>query len=175
VRDEIVTRVWYAARRQGLTIPGAAAPTKEHGPALLARLRRVFPQFGFREPTELANATVRQYARGERIVREGEPLPGLHLILAGMAELSVGGADGKAGEVAVLSPGEYIGEKAFLGGRTSEVNVTALEDLEVVVLDDHDLHRLLDRDPRLARELGAVMEDRRRAAHAVRRLSLKLG
>jgi CRP-like cAMP-binding protein len=111
---------------------------------------------------------VRQYARGEQVVAEGETVTGLHLILSGQAALAVPDGAGRDREVARLSRGEFFGEKALLGVATSDVTVTALEDLDLLVLEGEALQSLVDQTPRAAREIGRVLDARRKAVRKAR-------
>ena len=180
VRDEIFTRLWYVARRQGLTLP---YPTREvvnrdHAPSDARRapdpdtLLHAFPTLTGRDPATAgdlaAHVAVRSFGQGERVALPGDKLAGLHLVLGGHAALSV--ADGAGGdrEIARVGRGEYFGEGSLLSRESGDVIVTALEDLDVLVLDSDALQRLLDRTPRLAREIGSVMDARRAAARAAR-------
>lgn len=127
---------------------------------------RAFPQLGLARPEALGGAltreAVKQYARGERIVGEGEFFAGLHLLLSGQLALSIRDASGQEKEVGRLARGEYFGEKVLLSGSTSEVTVTALNDVEILVIEGANLEALLDQTPRAVREIGNVMEARRR-------------
>jgi small-conductance mechanosensitive channel len=173
VRDELLTRIWYAARRHRLRIrtrhadPDAAARAP-----LPAEDLRVFPQLGLARAgglgEGLSRGAVRQYARGERVVAEGEVLSGLHLILGGHVALTVRDGAGQEKEVARLARGEFFGEKALLGVAISDVTVTALEDLEVLVLEGEALQALVEQTPRAAQEVGRVLEARRRAMRKAR-------
>ena len=180
--DEFLTRAWYAARRQGLT---PAFPTRRSdagdqadlaawGVARPAELLRRFPQFSVANDEALAGldskVTVTTYSRGERLISEGERLPGLYLILSGKASLLIRDAAGQEHEIAQVGQGEYFGESTLLSGQASEVSVTALEDLEVLVIPPEAVHTLVEGIPRLGREIGNVLDVRRKAAHAARRV-----
>jgi small-conductance mechanosensitive channel len=173
-RDEFMTRVWYAARRHGLTMPypihtEIQVPKSDLDAAARAPLApqalRAFPQFGLGKAGEpegaVSAAATKSYARGEQVVGEGEALPGLHLILAGRVALTARDAGGQAVEIGQLGPGEYFGERALLAGQASDVTVTALDDLEVLVLDGAMLNAVIERRPGLMREIGSVLERRR--------------
>jgi CRP-like cAMP-binding protein len=71
-------------------------------------------------------------------------------------------------EIATLGPGEFFGEKALLSASSSEVTVTALDDVQLIVLDGPALQRLVDQAPQAAREIGAVLEARRDALRQAR-------
>jgi CRP-like cAMP-binding protein len=111
---------------------------------------------------------VRQYARGEQIVAEGEVLSGLHLILSGHVVLTVRDRCGQEKEVGRLSRGEFFGEKALLGEVTSDVTVAAVEDLDLLVLEGEVLQTLVDQTPRAAQEIGRALEARRKAVRKAR-------
>jgi small-conductance mechanosensitive channel len=173
VRDELLTRIWYAARRHRLQIQSRHAdPDAAARAPVPAEDLREFPQLGLARaggPGEgLSLGTVRQYARGEQVVAEGAVLPGLHLILSGLVALTVRDGAGQEKEVARLSRGEFFGEKALLGVATSNVTVTALEDLDLLVLEGKVLQALLDQTPRAAQEIGRVLEARRKAVRKAR-------
>ena len=98
-------------------------------PALLRELhflRDVEPQ----DLLQLAGALPRQsFARGAEIVRPGQAADALYVILEGEAELIERPADGPARRVAVLGPGDLIGEMQVtlrLPHRAAAVARTAL-------------------------------------------------
>jgi CRP-like cAMP-binding protein len=110
---------------------------------------------------------VQHFAKGEQIIVEGGVLPGIYLILRGKISLSVDAGDKKV-EIAQVGGGEFFGEKAAIAGGLSDTTATALEDLELLVLDTDTLQTLLARTPPLSREIGSVMEARRRALRGLR-------
>jgi CRP-like cAMP-binding protein len=60
-------------------------------------------------------------------------------------------------------PGDFFGESALSGKGISSVTVTALSDLELLVIPIDDVQRALEKSTRLRQEIGAVMESRRKA------------
>ena len=180
--DEFMTRGWYAARRHGLTLSfptrrsdaGDQADLAAWGVARPAELLRRFPQFAVANDEALAGldskVTVKTYARGERLVSEGERLPGLYLILSGKASLSIPDVAGQEQEIAQVGQGEYFGESTLLSNQASEVSVTALEDLEVLMMRPEAVQALVEDIPRLGREIGNVLDVRRKALHSARRM-----
>jgi small-conductance mechanosensitive channel len=174
IRDELMTRIWYAVKRQRLTMPHAvpARETDLDARPLPVEVLRRFPQLGLGRIQECGEGVCRHaiqhYACGERVVAEGECLPGLVLVLGGQAALSVRDSSGQKREILRLGPGEFFGERALLSSSASEVTVTALEDLEVLVLEGESLQALIDQVPQAAREIGKVVEARRHAIHQAR-------
>jgi small-conductance mechanosensitive channel len=172
VKEMLLTRIWYAAQRHGLAIPVPTPPatladTERRGP-LPEESLRLFAHLGLTraEGLGLSRSAVRRFAAGERIVSKGEPLPGLYLILVGRVALSAQ-EGGHAREVARLGPGEFFGERALLTAGSSDMSAVALDDVEILLLEAETLHRLVEQSPRVVREIGQVMDARRRALHAV--------
>lgn len=181
VRDELMTRIWYAVKRYRLTMPYPMQTSIQVNQsdldaamkaALPAETLRRFPQLGLARATDLgagvSRGAVQHYARGERVVAEGECLPGLALILEGQVVLTVRDAAGQDKEVARLGVGEFFGERSLLSAAASDVTVTVLEDLEVLMLEGEALQAMIDQTPHAAREIGNVKEARRRAIRDAR-------
>ena len=179
IAEEFRTLVWYAARREGLTMPYpiqthlVVAQTKEAaelpGPAWSDM--DAFPHLGLTGAEMSKNVSpeaVRRYAKGERLVREGQRLHGLHLILRGKVALSARNGGGAEVEIARLERGEFFGEKSLLSSAPSDATVTALEDLEVLVLGRESVDALIEQSPDLSRQIGGVMEARRKAVQLMR-------
>jgi small-conductance mechanosensitive channel len=174
VRDEFLTRLWYAAERYGLTTPNASAGIAREKSAFdvwktpePAKLLGQFPLFGIDKASDLgehgAHMAVRVFAQGERVIEAGETRAELYVIVAGRAAIFVQDVRGQTHEIARLSRGEFFGEMSLLSGRASDATVVALEDLVAVELDPDVLQSVIERTPRLAREIGNVMDVRRKA------------
>jgi hypothetical protein len=177
IRKDFLARLWYMARRNRLTIPypiqsevAYAPPVPSQEQALQERLEvlresscfAVLPAPLLQEIAE--GCEVRDYAAGEVVVDRGMPLFGLFLILEGAAELEVVDGRGQALVMGVLTKGEVFGERSsLLHNRISDSTVRATEDLRVLVIEAETLQQAVDRHPRLAHDLGQVMEIRRRA------------
>jgi len=56
----------------------------------------------------------------------------------------------------------------IVGHADDEVGIRAVEDLKVLVFDNHAIGELLQNSPTLASEIGDVIESRRQAAQSVR-------
>lgn len=179
--DAFRTLLWYAAKRHALTMP---FPTQTHILVDQAELEaarqaplppdvtRVFPRFdlasGDPASRTATRGEVKHYARGERVIAEGERLPGIHLILKGQAILTTLNPAGKDVEIARLDRGEFFGEQSLVSANASDVTVTAAQDLELLILDSEGMAGMLDRAPHLARELTQVADFRRKAVSGLR-------
>jgi hypothetical protein len=177
IQDELNRRIWYLAKRHGLTMPypmqqevpyASTAPTPlEQGVASLQLLKST-PGFASlsseRLEQLLADCEVRSYACHEVVLHRLTPLDGLYLILSGEAELVLPDATGRPCSLGVLLRGECFGEKSsLLHGRIAETTVLACDDLEVLVIPYERLQEVLVESPRLAVDLAEVIEIRQRA------------
>jgi small-conductance mechanosensitive channel/CRP-like cAMP-binding protein len=182
VNDEFMTKVWYAAKRNRLTIPFPVQTTFEYSAEMpkpktpsvtVDSLTRVpvFVPLGPEELELLGHDAVRQdYGRGERIVHQGEPGDSLYLIEEGTAVVSVKDEHGTEREVTRLSRGEFFGEMALLTGEPRSASVTAADDLTVLVVYKEALQSMLARRPPLAEEMAEIMEARRQGLRAIQEL-----
>ena len=178
--EEFRTLVWYSARRNGLTMP---YPTQRHiiaaesslnagqSATLPAEALKAFQHLGLAGSEghkSVSGGVVKHYARGEQVVREGQPLSGLHLIVRGRVALSARNTAGADVEIARLERGEFFGEKTLLSSAPSEATATALDDLELLVLESDLVHALIEETPNLSHQIGGVMETRRKALQTAR-------
>jgi small-conductance mechanosensitive channel len=181
IQDEINRRIWYLAKRHGLTMPypmqqevpyASTAPSPvEQGVASLQFLKST-PGFASlsseRLEQLLAECEVRSYATHEVVLHRLMPLDGLYLILSGEAELVLPDAAGRPCSLGVLLRGECFGEKSsLLHGRIAETTVLACDDLEVLVIPCERLQEVMVESPRLAVDLNEVIEIRQRAVAKV--------
>jgi len=116
----------------------------------------------------MSQSAVKHYARGEQVVKEGQRISGLHLIVRGRVLLTARRADGHDAEVARLEAGDFFGEKSLVAGNPSEATVTALEDVELLVLESEVVQQLIEQAPYLVRQIGDASEARRKALSQAR-------
>jgi len=180
ILDEFMTQVWYAARRNGLTIPfptqtsfeyhlepprAAARPSPRDA---LARVPFLVPMSDEELQALAGDADVVSFGRGERIVHQGDAGDSLFVIRDGGAIVTIAGEHGAEREVARLGRGEFFGEMALLTGEPRTANVTALDDLEVIVIHKEALQGILARRPGLAQEMAEIVEARRQGLRAIK-------
>jgi CRP-like cAMP-binding protein len=92
------------------------------------------------------------------------------VILSGTAIVTILTPERAEREVARLSRGEFFGEMALLTGEPRSASVTAVDDLEVVVIHKESLQGMLTARPGLAQEMAEIVELRRTGLRAVREL-----
>jgi small-conductance mechanosensitive channel len=195
VRDAILSRIWYVARRHGLQIPYPIAVQYRHGespsppPPTPSELLERFPRYRHvrqalldaakrqRQPDEGGpgavdalhqDARVLMFSAGGEMLPFGSTRNGFTLLVEGKAALSARDADGREVQIASLGPGDFYGEATISAGRPSDMRVVAETDVTVVAFDAGVMAECLQRSSGLATEIGDAIETRRRAAAAIR-------
>ncbi|HZS63823.1 MAG TPA: cyclic nucleotide-gated ion channel [Xanthobacteraceae bacterium] len=91
---------------------------------------------------------------GQIIVRAGDTAHSMYFIAAGEVEIVL------KHERLRLGVGQFFGEVAVLRRARRSATVTALTRTNLLVLDAHDLRALMQREPRIAERIKAVVEKR---------------
>ncbi|ELS00897.1 small-conductance mechanosensitive channel [Xenococcus sp. PCC 7305] len=180
---ELLKRIYYMAQREGFTIPypinmnykidipeglPAKIPQKpeDDNPAISTYLRSL-PYFAFFEPAILETlaqkVAIKHYAKGELIIKVGEPDEGLYIVQEGLVKLFVLDIRGEEKEIAQISAGSFFGETALLPGELSPLSAVAMQEVQVLVIDHNSAQNLIDRSPSFAREMNKFIEDRKRS------------
>ena len=111
--------------------------------------------------SELAShAERRVYLRGATIVSELEPGADVFVILKGEAKVTVVARGGDQKVLGTLQEGNAFGEMSSLTGELRSATVTAVEDVEALVIADRDFDRLRERRPEVAVALLRVLSKR---------------
>jgi thioredoxin reductase (NADPH) len=82
---------------------------------------------------------------GEILYDQGSSALGIHVVLTGALEVIRPGILGDE-PITVLRAGQFTGEANVLAGRRALVRATMIEDGEVLVIDAHELRRLIQED-----------------------------
>lgn len=89
---------------------------------------------------------VRSFALGATIFREGDRGDSLHIVMEGVVRVSVVSPRGEEATVALLGPGEFVGDLALLDGLPRSANAIATERTKTLVVTREDFRRwLIDR------------------------------
>ena len=183
IRDEFVTRVWYAAERHNLNIPFPIRtvfhnpPTKTNPAAVINEYLekiRVLPSFISVSEEILVNlaqcADKRYFGAGEKAIAQGKHTDKFYVIVKGKASVTVSSENSLLEqEVAQLAKGDFFGESALSGKNISAVTVTAISDLELLALPIENVQIALEQSTRFRQEIGAVIESRRREVVRLRK------
>src|SRR3954468_11868641 len=119
------------------------------------RLREfeAFAKFSEDDLKRIARATHRTSTSGPwPLIREQTPSDACYIMLSGEAGVYVGG-----NRIAVVGPGEVIGESALRRGKLRNATVTTTGKAEVLRISRDDLSRLLDEVPALRETMDATV------------------
>jgi CRP/FNR family transcriptional regulator, cyclic AMP receptor protein len=89
----------------------------------------------------------RRFRTGATLFHEGDLSDWVGLLVRGRVKVSSYGADGRERLVAVIGPGELLGELSAIDGEPRSATATALEPLEVHVLTSDEFVALLEKSP----------------------------
>src|SRR6185369_4650863 len=105
--------------------------------------------------------TVRQYARGVRILEAGHTCFGLIVQLKGTITICKYDGLGNSEFLAEHGPGEFTAEVSQLSGRPSLVNATAKDDVEVLEVTPENLRALVIAEAELGERIVRALILRR--------------
>ena len=97
----------------------------------------------------LEKAQIAIYNQHEIILKQGRLSESIYLVRKGLVRVERA-ASGRGVAIAFLEPGEVFGEMSFLEGVPTTGAVIAQEDVEICVLDKHNLYSLLTSVPGLS-------------------------
>jgi len=100
-----------------------------------------------------AHMNLREYQRGDVLFWEGDPCDGLYIIKQGSAKIFRLSSLGRQYIVRILQEGDTFAEVPAFDGSTNPVNVEALENCFVWVIDDKMLRGLIVLHPQFAQKV----------------------
>ncbi len=168
VRSEFMSRVWYAAGRNGLTIPFPIRTVIHHDAEQAAHRNEAIAELQKEQALDLIDgsedplaklapmSSLRLYAAGETIVREGEIPDSMLLVVAGNAQGTTTDSSGDQVLVAKLGPNDFVAVSALIRGQHQVMNVTAVSDVSVIALDPDDVGELADQSSAFAHRLQSL-------------------
>ncbi len=175
VKNELVTRIWYMAKRHGFTMPYPVHVALQHqqdrpftapdGDA--ADLLTQFPRLPEIPPDDRARIRSLTFGAGERLFDEGDHLGGVYFVVSGTVSLQIV-RDRQVSEIATIQAGEFCGETGMHGHQAATMRAVALEDTAVVVIAPDVVRHAFEASPRLASETGHTLEVHRKALHSAR-------
>ncbi len=121
-----------------------------------------------------ASATAKTYAKGTVIINEGDAGSSMFLVMHGKVKVYVSDASGKEYILAILGPGEYVGELALLDDEPRTASVETEDQSTFLVIQKDDFLSLLHDHPPIQRKLLLNLARRSRSlTEAVKNLALK--
>lgn len=110
---------------------------------------------------------VRRFERGDTVFAEGEPGDALFIIVEGLVRVVVSLPSGDEATLAILSPGESVGELALFDGGPRSATAIASEPTQAIALRREDFLAWLDDNPQanaaFLRTLSQRVRDTNRA------------
>lgn len=173
IRDNFVSRVWYAAKRGGITFPTRAhevfmmeAPPDtrvDEQQQILVALKNS-PLLGKLEPALLESIAERShlqpFGKGEPVIRQGHYSNDCFMLYSGSATEHYTDAKGRQQQLNHLSLGEMFGVVSLVRDSADEVSVITDEDSEVIVINEEATRRIIPQHPEVAIMLEKVIETR---------------
>ncbi len=145
----------------------AGTPQNEEHARILARVP-LFLDLSKREVQRISAGTVlREYAAGQDLMQQGTPGVGLFVLVSGRVRVSARQEDGgDLHELAVMGPGEVLGEMALLDDLPRSATATALEPTQALLVPFQSFRAALREDPDITIKLLAVVSRRLRRAES---------
>lgn len=170
VRDEILTRLWYRLRREGIEVPYEQRVVHLRFPEQQAPEFPVSERIALLDEVDLFRVltpsdrervahemVARRFGRGERIIEQGAP--GQTFYVVGSGSVSI--LTARDVEVTRLGRGQYFGEMSLLTGEPRAATVVAAEDAVLFELDRPTFAQLFDEQPALAGLVSEALAHRR--------------
>jgi small-conductance mechanosensitive channel/CRP-like cAMP-binding protein len=182
VRNDLMSRIWYAARRAGIQIPYPIRTVyKTEMPYLQeqrddeARLLEVLPRTELFKDLSEAEARViaravfiQRFGFGEDLLREGEGGDHFFLVLEGTCSVLVTSASGAPITVASIGPAAVVGEMALLAGARRTATVRAATEVLAARIGKGALTNLLELRPDLLQSLARYAAEKAKAINEAR-------
>lgn len=100
--------------------------------------------------------------RGETLFKEGDLGDRLYIVTEGKVKLGHTSEDGRESLLAVLGPGEILGELTLFDPGPRTATATAVTPATLLYLDHKDLSAILDTNPKLAEHMLKALAQRLR-------------
>lgn len=120
-------------------------------------------------------STILEYPKGAIIYEKGDQGSALYLVLSGRCQSVKVLPDNGESVLDIYAPGDTFGERALLGHDQQWTTVRVITDSVILRLEGSDVHRMLEKTPRLAGQLVHRLRDHMRSLSEVDRLRSDLG
>ena len=109
------------------------------------------------------SAIVRDFQKGDVIVRENEAGVALYIVARGTVEVVKGLGSGSEQKLAELTEGSFFGEMALFDNHVRSASVRAVENTQCIVITKWDFNAELSQNADLGMKMLAVLARRIRA------------
>src|ERR1700736_1143951 len=119
---------------------------------------------GFNVEEYLSNAgtskRVIKYKKGRALFSQDDPFNEVWYIQSGNAKLTIVNPQGKEAVLAILGPGDFLGEGCIIGNPVRMATATALATLSATIIDRKEMMRVLHEQPEFAEKFINYMLER---------------
>jgi small-conductance mechanosensitive channel len=156
------TRLWYAARRKGLHMDRDLTDNYATPERTKTVLTRVAPYL-YLTPDDVETyrhrVRLERYSDGELVQRVGQVPDGLRIVVSGIAQLTMPGADGAQIPVTQLKRDDLLGVTS-LTRQPVALNLVVVDELAVLFVPTEIVDTLVKTRPALARDIGLAIDHR---------------
>ena len=170
IRFDLMSRVWYAFKREGISIPYPVQEQIERKPPpALAPQTEIsdLELVGILKPLSLeAKNLLAQrsrlliYGAGETVVRQGEEGSSLYIIKAGECGVWVSKEGHEPEKIAALKAGQFFGEMSLLTGEKRSATVQTTSDVILIEISKALFGSVLSTNPGVLESLGTLLAER---------------
>lgn len=188
IQDIVLTRVWYALKRNGIKIPypttevqmhmledpGGEVDTIDHNYVVkfLSKLDWLKGMQADNIEKLASNAKLKLYAKGDLMVQQGADGNSMFIIIDGLAKVNLRGEKNNNIEIAEKLPGEFFGEMSLLTGEPRTASINAGKDCHVLVIDKASFSSLIISDEKILAEfIETLVESKSGIAEAIEKES----
>ena len=139
------------------TLKGIAM-SKQAEFAVILKMNPLFADLGADELARLSHLCHTQHlASGEVLFQKGDPGDALFGVRRGQVRIETGASDGSRLTLNFMGAGDLFGEVAVLDGQSRTADATAGEASELFVLRREDFLAFLEREPKVAIKIIALL------------------
>ena len=173
IRDDFVSRIWYANRREGVTFPTRAheiytfkGEELSKPPPTTKQMTEHLKELGVLDLSteylrEIAkHSLIETYGQGECIAWKGTISKNFFIILEGKAIEKFAGKDGTLHVGRSLKRGDFFGVSGMIRKQPYRTNIVADGDIEVVSIERNTMRKILQLNPQVAQCLESIAESR---------------
>src|SRR6202790_3315367 len=130
--------------------------------AKIARKPRKSPSFDVADYLSNAGTSrhVIKYKKGQALFSQDDPCNDVWYIQSGNAKLTIVNPQGKEAVLAILGPGDFLGEGCIIGNPVRMVTATAIAPLNAMSIDKKEMMRVLHDEQEFAEKFIHYMLER---------------
>ncbi len=174
IRNDFVSRVWYANKRYGITFPNPvqeihtfAGPkleesTEQSAEFIADKLKSLSVlDLPHDQLVQLAKSSkINNYGKGECIVWMGEKVSSFYIITKGEVSEQIIDKEGILNTISLLSEGDFFGVSGMVRREPHSANIVAQDDTDVIAININAMRKVLQLNPQVAQCLESIVEAR---------------